>query len=40
MEKNTIIDNIEIFVKQKISEYDGGHDWWHIERVQKACIAY
>ncbi len=25
----------EIFVKKSISEYDSGHDWWHIERVRK-----
>jgi uncharacterized protein len=25
----------EEFVRQRISEYDSGHDWWHIERVRK-----
>lgn len=25
----------EEFVKRKVSEYDSGHDWWHIERVRK-----
>jgi uncharacterized protein len=29
------ISATEEFVKQKISEYDSGHDWWHIERVRK-----
>jgi uncharacterized protein len=24
----------EEFVRQRISEYDSGHDWWHIERVR------
>jgi uncharacterized protein len=38
MERNKLIDNIEIFVKQKISDYDGGHDWWHIERVRRLAL--
>ncbi len=25
----------ENFVKDKMKDYDSGHDWWHIERVRK-----
>lgn len=25
----------EEFVKYRISEYDSGHDWWHIDRVRR-----
>jgi uncharacterized protein len=28
------ISATEDFVKQRISGYDSGHDWWHIERVR------
>lgn len=30
-----IISVTEEFVKQRISEYDSGHDWWHIDRVRR-----
>ncbi len=35
MTKNKTILLTEEFVKQRVSDYDSGHDWWHIERVRK-----
>jgi len=35
MNKQTIISSAELFAKQRMKEYDSGHDWWHIERVRK-----
>ncbi len=35
MEHQTIIDKTVDFVKQTLSEAEGGHDWWHIYRVWK-----
>jgi uncharacterized protein len=34
-EKETIIHRCELFVGNRISGYDSGHDWWHITRVRK-----
>lgn len=34
-EKKTIIHRCELFVGNRISGYDSGHDWWHITRVRK-----
>lgn len=31
----TIIDNTILFVKQHLEKAEGGHDWFHIERVFK-----
>jgi uncharacterized protein len=30
-----LIDNTILFVKQKLENAEGGHDWFHIERVYK-----
>ncbi len=35
MDRIRQISATEDFVKQRISGYDSGHDWWHIERVRK-----
>ena len=35
MDNQTLIKNTVGFVKQKLSEAEGGHDWWHIYRVWK-----
>jgi uncharacterized protein len=35
MNREKKISLTEDFVKQRISEYDSGHDWWHIERVRR-----
>ncbi len=37
-ERQKIIDQTEIFVKQTLAEAEGGHDWWHIYRVWKLAL--
>jgi len=32
---NTLIDNTITFVKNTLADAEGGHDWFHIERVYK-----
>jgi uncharacterized protein len=32
---NTLIDNTILFVKDQLKNAEGGHDWFHIERVYK-----
>ena len=34
----TIIDQTIFFVKQQLQDAEGGHDWFHIERVYKNAI--
>lgn len=34
----SIIDTTILFVKQKLENAEGGHDWFHIERVYKNAI--
>jgi uncharacterized protein len=34
----SIIDQTILFVKQKLEHAEGGHDWFHIERVYKNAI--
>jgi uncharacterized protein len=38
MNKLDQISITEEFVKHRISEYDSGHDWWHIERVRRLAM--
>lgn len=33
MNKNQIIQNTVLFVKETLKDAEGGHDWFHIERV-------
>lgn len=33
MEQQEIIDQTIAFVKQELAGAEGGHDWWHIQRV-------
>lgn len=33
MENSVLIDNTAAFVKQTLQDAEGGHDWWHINRV-------
>jgi Predicted HD superfamily hydrolase len=28
----------EIFIKERLAEYDSGHDWWHIARVRDMAL--
>lgn len=34
----TLIDNTILFVKEKLQHAEGGHDWFHIERVYKNAL--
>ncbi|MCI2230258.1 HD domain-containing protein [Polaribacter sp. MSW13] len=38
MNKNTIIENTIKFVKKELKNAEGGHDWFHIERVYKNAL--
>lgn len=38
MENAQLIENTITFVKQKLENAEGGHDWFHIERVYKNSI--
>ena len=33
MDKNKLIENTILFVKKSLKDAEGGHDWFHIERV-------
>lgn len=35
MDRDYIISQAEILAKEKMKDYDPGHDWWHILRVRK-----
>jgi uncharacterized protein len=39
MSHSEIINNTIVFVKNKVKNSEGGHDWFHIERVYKNAIA-
>jgi uncharacterized protein len=39
MERNLQISKVEDFVKEKIKGYDGGHDWYHIDRVRRIALT-
>jgi uncharacterized protein len=34
----SIVDNTILFVKEKLENSEGGHDWFHIERVYKNAV--
>ncbi len=34
----SIIDKTILFVKSKLEQAEGGHDWFHIERVYKNAL--
>jgi len=38
MNTTDLINNTILFVKQKLENAEGGHDWFHIERVYKNAI--
>lgn len=38
MSKEHIIKNTTLFVKQQLADAEGGHDWFHIERVYKNAL--
>ena len=35
MTNKTLIERTSAFVKQQLANAEGGHDWFHIERVFK-----
>jgi uncharacterized protein len=35
----TLLDKTNTFVKQKLKHAEGGHDWFHIERVYKNALS-
>ncbi|WP_432672190.1 HD domain-containing protein [Flavobacterium sp. SM2513] len=39
MENQKLIQNTVAFVKQQLKDAEGGHDWFHIERVYKNTLA-
>ena len=39
MKNEALINNTVAFVKQKLENAEGGHDWFHIERVYKNTLA-
>ena len=38
MKTNTLIDKTILFVKATLAQAEGGHDWFHIERVYKNAL--
>lgn len=38
MNTNTLIDKTILFVKATLAQAEGGHDWFHIERVYKNAL--
>ena len=34
----SLIDNTIVFIKQQLQDAEGGHDWFHIERVYKNAL--
>jgi uncharacterized protein len=34
MDRKSIIESVEAFVKENVRDYDKGHDWYHIQRVR------
>jgi uncharacterized protein len=38
MNANDIIKKIEDFAEKSTSEFDSGHDWWHLQRVRNIAL--
>ena len=38
MNEDALIEQTIDFVKHELQNAEGGHDWWHIERVYKNAI--
>ena len=38
MDQESAIQQTKDFVKEKLKNAEGGHDWFHIERVYKNAI--
>lgn len=39
MNSESIIPYVEKFVRENLAGHDGGHDWWHIDRVRKLALG-
>ena len=39
MSNENIINKTILFVKEKLDNAEGGHDWFHIERVYKNALS-
>lgn len=39
MSNQEIIEKTAVFVKNELKNAEGGHDWWHIERVRKIALT-
>jgi uncharacterized protein len=37
-QQSEILDHTERFVKARLAEAEGGHDWWHIYRVRATAV--
>jgi uncharacterized protein len=38
MNKIQLIGQVEEFAKRSITQHDGGHDWWHLNRVRNLAL--
>ena len=38
MNRQVILDNTEVFVKEQLTNAEAGHDWWHITRVRNLAL--
>jgi uncharacterized protein len=38
MNREEVISRVEEFVRDNIRAHDGGHDWWHINRVRSIAL--
>jgi uncharacterized protein len=36
--RQVILDNTEVFVKEQLTNAEAGHDWWHIVRVRNLAL--
>jgi len=39
MKNNEVVAEVEGFVRKTLQGAEGGHDWWHIERVRNLALA-
>lgn len=39
MDKESIINQTIVFVKQQLSDDSTGHDWWHVQRVWQTAMS-
>lgn len=39
MTDQEVIEKTATYVKSELKDAEGGHDWWHIERVRKIALS-